>query len=59
LGYDFPKEAVGKASAGCLVGRTREGHKAFMKIIKSDPRYKVNNRYKYFTAVLAGDDLMK
>jgi hypothetical protein len=58
-GYDFPKEAVGKASAGCLVGRTREGHKAFMKVIKSDPRYKVNNRYRYFTAVLAGDDLMK
>ncbi len=56
-GYDHPVDNVGRASAGCLVGRTKEGHKAFMKIIKADPKYKVNNRYRYHTTVIAGNFL--
>jgi hypothetical protein len=56
-GYDNPRDTVGKASAGCLVGRTKEGHKAFMKIVKSDPKYKVNNRYRFHTTIIAGNIL--
>ena len=36
-GYDQPKDDVGKASAGCLVGEKKDGHRAFMAVIKSDP----------------------
>ncbi|MEO8467736.1 MAG: peptidoglycan-binding protein, partial [Gammaproteobacteria bacterium] len=42
-GYDLPKSDIGRASAGCLVGRTKSGHRAFMKLCKADPRYVANN----------------
>src|ERR1041385_23703 len=32
-GYDLPKEDLANSSAGCLVGRTKDGHREFMKII--------------------------
>lgn len=51
-GFDLPKADIGKASAGCLVGRTKTGHRAFMSICKSDPRYAANNSYRFMTAVL-------
>lgn len=56
-GYDNPVGNVGRASAGCLVGRERDEHKTFMKIIKTDPKYKVNNRYRYHTTIIAGNEL--
>lgn len=56
-GYDLPLADIGKASAGCLVGRTRAGHRSFMSIVKADPRYTVNNGYRFMTAVLAAADL--
>jgi len=51
-GYDFSREDVRTASAGCLVGRTRPGHSAFMKLCKADPRYQVNHGYRFITSVL-------
>jgi hypothetical protein len=33
-GYDLPSGNIGQASAGCLVGRTRKGHREFMRIVK-------------------------
>jgi peptidoglycan hydrolase-like protein with peptidoglycan-binding domain len=51
-GYDRPKEDIGRASAGCLVGRTMEGHREFMEIVKNDPRFKANNGYRFMTSVL-------
>jgi hypothetical protein len=51
-GFDLPKSDIGRASAGCLVGRTRAGHRAFMAIIKADPRYVANNSYRFMTTVL-------
>jgi hypothetical protein len=56
-GYDQPKDNIGKASAGCLVGRSTEGHKAFMTLVKSDPRYRVSNGYRFMTAVMDRTDL--
>ena len=57
-GYDQPQDDVGKASAGCLVGEKRDGHRAFMAVIKSDPRYRANNAYKFVTAVIPGHDAL-
>lgn len=38
-GYDLPRDDLGTSSAGCLVGRTKAGHREFMRLVKSDPRY--------------------
>jgi hypothetical protein len=51
-GYDNPQDDIGTAGAGCLVGRTKNGHRAFMKLVKADPRYVVNNSYRFMTAIL-------
>lgn len=51
-GYDLPKSDIGRASAGCLVGRTKSGHRAFMSLCKADPRYLANNSYRFMAAVL-------
>lgn len=56
-GYDNSEDNVGRASAGCLVGRTRKGHREFMAILKADPRYQASNGYHFLTAVLAAEDI--
>ena len=58
-GYDAPVNDIKNASAGCLVGRRREGHKEFMAIIKQDRRYVANNDYIFYTTIIPGDDLLK
>jgi hypothetical protein len=57
-GYDLPVSDIGPSSAGCLVGRTKKGHKEFMSIVKSDPRYRLDNRFIFRTAVLSAKDLV-
>lgn len=56
-GYDMSR--VGKASAGCLVGQSRDEHRAFIKLIKQDRRYQLNKNYIFMTTVIPGDDLAK
>lgn len=51
-GFDLPKKDIGKASAGCLVGRTKDGHKDFMSLVKDDARFKMNKGYLFMTAIL-------
>lgn len=58
-GYDFPRKSILKASAGCLVGRTRQGHKDFMAIIKQDRRYQKNKNYLFYSTIIPGDDFEK
>ncbi|MFK0730631.1 MAG: peptidoglycan-binding domain-containing protein [Gloeotrichia echinulata GP01] len=58
-GYDAPVNDIKNASAGCLVGRRRDGHREFMAIIKQDRRYVANNDYVFYTTVIPGDDLVK
>lgn len=43
---------VGKASAGCLVGQSVDGHREFMALVKSDPRYLKDKNYLFHTAIL-------
>jgi peptidoglycan hydrolase-like protein with peptidoglycan-binding domain len=57
-GYDLPYNNVYYASAGCLVGRTRDGHREFMSLIKKDRRYQLNNNYIFYTTVINGQDLI-
>ncbi|MFB2881949.1 peptidoglycan-binding domain-containing protein [Floridanema aerugineum] len=56
-GYDLRE--VGAASAGCLVGQSRNSHKDFMRLIKQDRRYQLNNRYVFFSTIIPGDELAK
>jgi hypothetical protein len=58
-GYDLLLTNIGQASAGCLVGRTRKGHREFMSLVKSDRRYQKNRNYTFITTIIAGDDLVK
>ncbi|MCG5060794.1 MAG: peptidoglycan-binding protein [Limnoraphis sp. WC205] len=58
-GYDHPRNDIYTASAGCLVGRTRRGHREFMSIIKQDNRYRNNRNYVFYSTVIAGDDWKK
>ncbi|SEI01823.1 Putative peptidoglycan binding domain-containing protein [Methylobacterium sp. 275MFSha3.1] len=58
-GYDASKDDLGRTSAGCLVGRTRDGHRKFMALVKDDPRYKTNHSYRFITAVMPGDEVLK
>lgn len=56
-GFDQPKSDIGRASAGCLVGRTKAGHRAFLALCKEDPRYRANNSYRFMTTVLPASAL--
>ncbi len=56
-GYDLPKSDIGRTSAGCLVGRTKTGHRAFMALCKADPRYVANNGYRFMTTVMPAADV--
>ncbi|HEY9300338.1 MAG TPA: hypothetical protein VIQ31_29055 [Phormidium sp.] len=56
-GYDM--QTVEGASAGCLVGKTKTGHREFMSIIKRDRRFQANSGYTFLTTIIAGDDLAK
>jgi peptidoglycan hydrolase-like protein with peptidoglycan-binding domain len=51
-GFDLPRSDIGRASAGCLVGRTKAGHRAFMALCKADPRYVASNGYRFVTTAL-------
>lgn len=54
-GYDM--ELIGRASAGCLVGKSIEGHQTFMKYLKSDRRYRASNAYIFNSVIIPGDKL--
>jgi len=55
-GYNLSE--VDNASAGCLVGQSMDGHRAFMAIVKSDPRYKADHDHVFATAVLPATDVL-
>jgi hypothetical protein len=58
-GYDMPSNDIYYASAGCLVGRTRQGHRDFMRLIKQDRRYQLNRKYAFVSTIIPGDQLPK
>lgn len=71
-GYDHPKNDVYNASAGCLVGRSTQGHKEFMALIEQDRRYLATPKgaptfhgdppertYVFRTTIIPGDELLQ
>lgn len=58
-GYDLPTTNVANSSAGCLVGRSRGGHREFMNLIKKDIRYESDRRFIFTSTIIAADDLVK
>lgn len=71
-GYDHPKNDIYTASAGCLVGRSTQGHQDFMKIIEQDTRYlatplgapifpgdPLERTYVFYSTIIPGDELLK
>lgn len=54
-GFDLPRSDIGSASAGCLVGRTRKGHREFMQLCKADPRFIASRGYRFMTTVISAD----
>lgn len=57
-GYDMAKHDIGNASAGCLVGRTKAGHREFMALVKGDPRYGASRGFRFMTAVMLASDVV-
>lgn len=55
--WGYNMTLVEGASAGCLVGQSKDGHREFMATIKTDRRYLLNPNYVFLTTVIAGDDL--
>lgn len=51
-GYDMAKTDIGNASAGCLVGRGKSGHRQFTALVKADPRYAATPGFRFMTAVM-------
>jgi peptidoglycan hydrolase-like protein with peptidoglycan-binding domain len=54
-GFDAPVDDIGRASAGCLVGRAKAGHRSFMSMCRADPRYQANHSYRFVTTVLSAE----
>ena len=44
--------------APAVVGQSKDGHRQFMALVKSDPRYQANRKYVFATAVLAEFDVL-
>lgn len=57
-GGDSPHSDIGRWSAGCQVGRTKQGHREFMAMIKSDPRYQANRSFMFTATIIDGKDLL-
>lgn len=57
-GYDMPQSSLGTSSAGCLVGRTKSGHRDFMKLVKEDARAEASAGYKFTTTIMDGSKLV-
>ncbi|MBD2214512.1 peptidoglycan-binding protein [Nostoc linckia FACHB-104] len=58
-GFDYPRTDIRGAGAGCLVGRTRDGHREFMRLIKQDRRYQKNQKYLFHTTIIPGDEFIE
>lgn len=53
----FTGDKVGPYSAGCCTARDWGGHIQFMNIVKSDPRYLANKRYRFLSTLILEEDL--
>ncbi len=54
---DAPRDRVGGAGAGCLVGREQDGHRAFMALLRGDARWRASHAYRFMTSLLGAEEL--
>ena len=52
------RDAVEKASAGCLVVPTMEEQAAFMRLVTSDARYKRDRNFIFTTTILSANEIV-
>lgn len=57
-GRDAPAAEVGGIGAGCLVGRSQEGHGRFMALLREDPRWQANAAHLFTTSLLRADEVV-
>jgi hypothetical protein len=55
-GYNYPHDDLGRSSAGCQVGRLKDGHNEFIAILKQDIRYQRNNQFVWTSTVFEAKD---
>jgi hypothetical protein len=55
-GFDAPRDRVGGIGAGCLVGRTQDGHRAFMALLRGDARWRASHAYLFMASVLGREE---
>jgi hypothetical protein len=71
-GYDYPRNDVNVAGAGCLVGRTTHGHMDFLEVVEQDRRYLATpfgppifpgdpseRTYVFISTIMPGDELVQ
>jgi hypothetical protein len=51
-GYNFPKDDVRTAAAGCQVGEFEDGHMDFIKMCRSDSRFKAHYNFLCSSTVI-------
>lgn len=51
-GLDEDRHRVGDASAGCLVTPRIDDQRAFMAMLRRDPRWRASNAYRFMTSLL-------
>lgn len=51
-GYNFPKEDVRTAAAGCQVGEFEDGHMEFINMCRSDARFKADYNFLWSSTVI-------
>lgn len=56
-GWNMPVDDIGRASAGCLVGRAKVGHLKFMQLVKADPRCVAEPKFAFDTAVIEAAEI--
>jgi hypothetical protein len=54
-GEDLARCGLGRNCAGGMVGRSKSGHREFMAMVRSDPRYQASKGYRFLSTVLPLD----
>jgi len=57
-GWNMPFDNIANTSAGCLVGRTIQGHLDFIKLLKTDVRYLGNPNFCFSTLIVPSEKLL-
>jgi hypothetical protein len=51
-GDELGQARAARTSAGGMVGRSKSGHREFMAMVRSDPRYTACKGYRFMSSVL-------